>query len=175
MEKLNYLAFAMPAFFLFVYMEYKLAQHRKKEHLFKYESSVSNISIGVAERLINLFVSASFYQIYYWVYNNYAIFDIPNNWMVWIALILATDFVWYWYHRLGHEVNLFWAAHIVHHQSEEFNYTVSARITVLQAVVRNLFWCVLPLVGFHPDMVIATLLIHGTYSFFTHTQVIHTL
>ena len=172
MEKLNYLAFAMPAFFLFVYMEYKLAQHRKKEHLFKYESSVSNISIGIAERLINLFVSASFYQVYYWVYNNYALFDIPNNWMVWIALILATDFVWYWYHRLGHEVNLFWAAHIVHHQSEEFNLTASARITTIQALIRTVFWSILPLAGFHPTMVITMLLVHGAYSFFTHTQVL---
>lgn len=173
MENLNYLAFAMPAFFLFVYMEYKLAQHRKKEHHFKYESSVSNISIGIAERLINLFVSASFYQVYYWVYNNYRLADIPNNWMVWIALILATDFVWYWYHRLGHEVNLFWAAHIVHHQSEEFNLTASARITTIQALIRTVFWSVLPLIGFHPTMVITMLLVHGAYSFFTHTQVLN--
>jgi alkylglycerol monooxygenase len=172
MEKLNYLAFAMPAFFLFLFMEYKLAQHRKKEQLFKYESSVSNISIGIAERLINLFVSAGFYQVYYWVYNNYALFDIPNNWMVWIALILATDFVWYWYHRLGHEVNLFWAAHIVHHQSEEFNLTASARITTIQALIRTVFWSILPLIGFHPTMVITMLLVHGAYSFFTHTQVL---
>jgi alkylglycerol monooxygenase len=173
MEKLNYLAFAMPAFFLFLYMEYKLAQHRKKEHLFKYESSVSNISIGIAERLINLFVSASFYQVYYWVYDNYALFDIPNMWLVWIALILSTDFVWYWYHRLGHEVNLFWAAHIVHHQSEEFNLTASARITTIQALIRTVFWSILPLIGFHPTMVITMLLVHGAYSFFTHTQVLN--
>ncbi|RDI14349.1 sterol desaturase family protein [Flavobacterium sp. AG291] len=172
MENLNYLAFAMPAFFLFLYLEYKLAQYRKKGHLFKYESSVSNISIGIAERLINLFVSASFYQVYYWVYNNYAIFDIPSNWGLWIVLILATDFVWYWYHRLGHEVNLFWAAHIVHHQSEEFNLTASARITTIQALIRTVFWCILPLIGFHPTMVITMLLVHGAYSFFTHTQVL---
>ena len=172
MENLNYLAFAMPAFFLFVFLEYKAAQYKKKEHLFKYESSVSNVSIGIAERLLNLFVAATFYQLYYWVYDNYAVFTIPANWMVWIALILATDFVWYWYHRLGHEVNIFWAAHIVHHHSEEFNFTAAARITTIQAVIRTGFWCLLPLLGFHPTMVITMLLVHGSYSFFTHTQII---
>jgi alkylglycerol monooxygenase len=172
MENLNYLAFAMPAFFLFLFLEYKLAQHRKKQDIFKYESSVSNISIGIAERLINLFVSVSFYQVFYWIYENYALFSIPDNWMVWVALVLATDFVWYWYHRLGHEVNLFWAAHIVHHQSEEFNLTASARITTIQTIIRTVFWCVLPLAGFHPGMVITMLLVHGSYSFFTHTQVL---
>ena len=172
MENINYLAFAMPAFFLFVFLEYKAAQYKKKTHLFKYESSISNVSIGIAERLLNLFVAASFYQLYFWVYNNYALFNIPNSWMIWIALILATDFVWYWYHRLGHEVNIFWAAHIVHHHSEEFNFTAAARITTVQAFIRTGFWCVLPLLGFHPTMIITMLLVHGSYSFFTHTQII---
>lgn len=172
MENLNYIAFVMPAFFIFLFMEYKIAQYKRRKDLFKYESSVSNISIGIAERLLNLFVSVSFYELYYWIYNNYALFNIPNTWIVWIMLILATDFVWYWYHRLGHEVNIFWAAHIVHHHSEEFNFTVSARITTIQAIVRTGFWCILPFIGFHPNMVIAMLLIHGGYSFFTHTQLI---
>jgi alkylglycerol monooxygenase len=172
MEHINYLAFAIPAFFIFLYLEYALAVHLKKEHLFKYESSVSNVSIGIAERLLNLFIAASFYDLFNYIYKNYAVFTIPNTWWVWVLLILVTDLVWYWYHRLGHQVNFLWAAHIVHHQSEEFNLSVSARITTFQALIRNVFWCVLPFVGFHPVMVIAILTVHGAYSFFTHTQLI---
>jgi len=172
MENINFLAFAMPAFFLFVYLEYQLAQRKKLPETFNYESSVSNISIGLAERLINLFIAGSFYQLFYFIYENYRIFDIPSNFLVWIGLILATDFVWYWYHRMGHEINFFWAAHIVHHHSEEFNFTAAARITTFQAVIRTGFWCILPLFGFHPKMVITMLVVHGAYSFFTHTQLI---
>ncbi|MFW0715437.1 sterol desaturase family protein [Pedobacter sp. N23S346] len=169
---INYLAFAIPAFFIFVFIEYKVAQQRKKDEIFKYESSVANFSVGIAERLLNLFIAASFYQAYQWVYDNYALFQISNSWYMWLLLLLATDFVWYWYHRLGHEINFLWAAHIVHHQSEEFNFTAAARITTIQAIFRNVFWCVLPLVGFHPNMIITILLAHGAYSFFTHTQLI---
>ena len=97
MEKINYLAFAIPAFFLFVYLEYMLAVRKNKAHFFKYESSVANISIGIAERLLNLFIAASFYELFSYVYQNYALFNIPNTWWVWVLLILATDFVWYWY------------------------------------------------------------------------------
>jgi len=172
MDKINYLAFALPAFFLFLFIEYKVALYKKQKNVFKYESSISNISIGIAERLLNLFIAASFYSLFYHIYNNYSLLQIPNTWYMWIFLILATDFVWYWYHRLGHEVNVLWAAHIVHHQSEEFNLTVAARITVFQAIIRNVFWCILPLVGFHPSLVIFILLVHGAYSFFTHTQMI---
>ncbi|WP_293309393.1 sterol desaturase family protein [Pedobacter sp. UBA5917] len=168
----NYLAFAIPAFFIFVYIEFKIAQQQKKARIFKYESTVANFSVGIAERLLNLFIAASFYQVYKWVYTNYAIFDISTKWYVWILLLLATDFVWYWYHRLGHEINFLWAAHIVHHQSEEFNLSAAARITTIQAIFRNVFWCALPLVGFHPSMIITILLAHGAYSFFTHTQLV---
>ncbi|WP_316737351.1 sterol desaturase family protein [Pedobacter aquatilis] len=172
MSQVNYLAFAIPAFFLFVFIEYKVAQYKKQKNVFKYESSVANFSVGIAERLLNLFIAASFYQVYNWIYNNYAIFNIPNKWYIWLILLLATDLVWYWYHRLGHEINFLWAAHIVHHQSEEFNLTAAARITTIQALFRNVFWCALPLVGFHPNMIITILLAHGAYSFFTHTQLI---
>jgi alkylglycerol monooxygenase len=168
---IHLMAFVIPAFFLFVGLEYIVARQKKKP-IFKFDSSVANISIGLAERLLNLFVSASFYGMFFFVYENFALFQIPNHWLIWILLLLATDFVWYWYHRLGHEINIFWGAHIVHHQSEEFNYTVSARITTFQAVIRNVFWCVLPLIGFHPAMIIAISVVHAGYSFFTHTQLI---
>ncbi|EDM38828.1 sterol desaturase-related protein [Pedobacter sp. BAL39] len=173
MTHINYLAFAIPAFFIFLYLEYQLARHLNKTSVFKYESSVSNLSIGIAERLLNLFISGSFYSLFYWIYQHHAIFKIPNVWWVWVLLILVTDLVWYWYHRLGHQVNVLWAAHIVHHQSEEFNLTVAARITVFQALIRNLFWCAIPFLGFHPAMVITILMVHGAYSFFTHTQLVN--
>lgn len=169
---MNPAALVVPAFLIFTALEYAYARKRGQGHLFSYESSITSISIGVAERLLSLLITASFYELYYYVYGNFALYNIPNHWTLWIILLLATDLVWYWYHRLGHEVNLFWGAHVVHHQSEEFNYTVSARITVFQALVRNIFWCTLPFIGFHPAMVITILVVHGAYSFFTHTQVI---
>ena len=171
----NYVAVAIPAFFIFLGLEYLAAIRQKNQHFFKFDSSVANLTIGIAERLLNLFITTSFYGAFVYVYEHFALWQIPNTWWVWVILLLTTDLVWYWYHRLGHEINLFWAAHIVHHQSEEFNYTVSARITTFQAIIRNVFWCLLPLAGFHPTMVFATLVIHGAYSFFTHTQLIKNL
>jgi alkylglycerol monooxygenase len=171
-KALNYAAFAIPAFFLFLGLEYFTAIRKKKTEVFKFDSSIANMSIGIAERLLNLFLTAVFYSVFTYVYEHYAIWSIPNHWIVWVLMLLLTDLIWYWYHRLGHEINLFWAAHIVHHHSEEFNYSVSARITTLQALVRNAFWIVLPLAGFHPSMVMTILIVHGTYSFFTHTQII---
>jgi sterol desaturase/sphingolipid hydroxylase (fatty acid hydroxylase superfamily) len=170
--QINYITFAIPAFFLFLYIEYVISRKRKKTHRFKYERFISNVSIGIAERLLNLFIAGSFFSLFNYIYVNYAIFEISSSWWVWILLLLITDLIWYWYHRLGHEINFLWAAHIVHHQSEEFNLGAAARITTIQALVRNSFWCLLPFLGFDPLMVVIILTVHGVYSFFTHTQLI---
>jgi len=170
--RLNYLAFGILAILVIMYLEYLYAKRKKVNHVFKYESTVANLSVGILDRLFDLFCSALFYSIYYAVYNRWHLFDIGNTWYIWIILLLATDLVWYWYHRLGHEINILWAAHIVHHHSEEFNYTAAVRITVFQAFIRTAFWSILPLIGFQPQMVIPILLFHGIYSFFTHTRLI---
>ncbi|NIG52104.1 sterol desaturase family protein [Chitinophaga sp. Cy-1792] len=168
---LNYLAFAVPLFLTFMGLEYLVASKQGKTY-FRFNDSVMNICVGIAERLSDTFTVGLFYFVYAYLYEHYAIFNIQPGVLLWIILLLCTDFVWYWYHRLAHEVTLFWCAHVVHHQSEEFNYTVSARITVFQAFLRTGFWSILPVLGFPPGMITSMLLVHGLYPFFIHTRTI---
>ncbi len=166
-----WLSFAIPFFLLLMGVEYTVATVREKAY-FRFNDSIANLSIGIAERLLDLFTIGAFYSVYAYLHDHYALFSIRPSVWTWVTLFGATDFVWYWYHRLAHEVNLFWAAHVVHHQSAEFNYTVSARITVFQALIRTGFWSVLPIIGFPADMITSLLLIHGLYPFFIHTRTI---
>ena len=170
--QLNYLAFAVPLFTGLMLLEYYAGVKQKKQHYFSFDEAVANVNVGIAERLTDLFTTGLFYYFFAWIYQNFALFDVKPNAITWVLLFLLTDFMWYWYHRFGHEVNLFWSVHVVHHQSDDFNYTVSARITVFQSAARCLFWAVLPLFGFPPEMITTLLLIHGAYPFFTHTQLI---
>ncbi len=172
--QLTIVAFAIPIFLLFIAIEYWVVQ-KKKLPYYHLHSSIANISIGLAERLADVFVAGMFYFVYKYLQTNYGLFHIESGILLFLALLLITDFVWYWYHRLAHEINILWAVHIVHHQSEDFNYTASARITVLQSFVRTGFWCVLPILGFPAEMITTVLIIHGTYPFFTHTRVIKKL
>ena len=168
---INYLALAVPFFLLFIGVEYYVAKKQGKPY-FKFNSSIANINVGIAERLIDLFTAGGFYFFYDYLHRHFAIFDIKPSILLWIALLLATDFLWYWYHRFGHKINLFWGFHVVHHQSEEFNYTAATRITIFQSVVRTSFWAVLPIIGFPAEMITTILLVHGVYPFFTHTRLI---
>ena len=168
---LNYMALAVPLFLLLIGIEYWVSK-RLGRQLFNFNSSIANMNVGVAERLIDMFTAGSFFFFYDYIQKTYGLFEIRPSLLVWIALILATDLVWYWYHRMGHKINLFWGFHVVHHTSEEFNYTAGTRITIFQAVVRTAFWSVLPLIGFPAPMITTMLIVHGLYPFFTHTQVI---
>jgi alkylglycerol monooxygenase len=168
---LNILAFAIPLFTGLMLLEYFIAK-KKKLPYFNLHNSIANVSVGIAERLCDVFVAGLFYFIYDDLQKHYGLFHIKPGVLLWILLFILTDFVWYWYHRLAHEINILWMAHVVHHQSEDFNYTASARITVFQAFVRTGFWAVLPLLGFPAGMITSLLLVHGLYPFFIHTRLI---
>lgn len=172
--KLDFMAFAIPFFLFFMFLEFYISR-KKAKSTHHFNESIANINVGIVERISDLLTTGSFFFVFSWLHKNYSIFNIESNWWTWVLLFLATDLVWYWYHRIGHQVNIFWAAHIVHHQSKDFNYTAAARITVIQAVARGLFWSILPIIGFPPEMITVLLLIHGTYPFFTHTQLIGNL
>ncbi|MBN9298500.1 MAG: sterol desaturase family protein [Filimonas sp.] len=168
---INIIGFAVPFFLFFIGLEYWYAK-RKGLSYYQFAESIANLNVGIAERLTDVFATGLFFYFFKFIYEHFALFSITARWYTWVILFLLTDFVWYWYHRFAHEINLFWAVHVVHHQSEDFNYTVSARITIFQAIVRSLFWSVLPLIGFPPEMITCFLLIHGLYPFFIHTQTI---
>jgi sterol desaturase/sphingolipid hydroxylase (fatty acid hydroxylase superfamily) len=167
----QYLAFAIPFFLFFMGWEYWYSK-KKGKNFFQFAESIANLNVGIAERLMDVFTIVPFFYFFKYIYLHFALLSIPVNIFSWVLLFILTDLVWYWYHRFAHEINILWAAHIVHHQSEDFNYTTSARITVFQAAIRCLFWGILPLFGFPPEMITALLLVHGLYPFFIHTQTI---
>jgi alkylglycerol monooxygenase len=170
-SNLNYMAIAVPFFLFFIGLEYWLSKRMGKP-VFNFNTSITNMNVGVAERLIDMFTAGAFFFFYDYLHKHFAIYDIQPTIQTWIVLIFSTDFIWYWYHRMGHKVNLFWGFHVVHHTSEEFNYTAGTRITFFQSVVRTLFWSVLPIIGFPAPMITIMLIVHGLYPFFTHTQLI---
>lgn len=158
--KLEYIALAIPFFTFFMLLEFYISRKKNKQ-VHQFNESIANLNVGIVERITDLLTTGSFFFVFTWLHQNWAVFTIENNWLTWILLFLATDLLWYWYHRFGHEINLFWAAHIVHHQSDDFNYTAAARITVIQAFARGLFWSILPIIGFPAEMITVLLLIHG--------------
>jgi hypothetical protein len=82
------------------------------------------------------------------------------------------DFCYYWFHRVSHEVALVWGAHIVHHQSEEFNLTTALRQDAFQKWFSWAFYLPLALIGFPPLMFLAVASFNTLYQFWIHTRAI---
>lgn len=172
--KFHLIAFGLPLIFLVIGLEYYFNRIYNKKY-FSFSSNITNISIGIGERLAQLFITGYFIFVFQFIYNHFAIFKINATFLSWSILFLLTDFIWYWYHRLSHEINILWGAHIVHHSSEQYNYTVSLRITIFQSFIRLFFGMVLPLIGFPVSMLLVSVSALGIYQFFIHTQFIKNL
>ena len=168
---LNWMALSVPVFATCIALEYYFSVKREKK-VFQFEETVSNMNVGIAERICDLFTTGLFFYYFDYLYKHCALFDFSAHIISWVILFLLTDFLYYWYHRFGHRVNILWAAHVVHHQSEDYNYSTAVRVTIFQAVFRCLFWSFLPILGFPAQMITTILLFHGAYPFFTHTQLI---
>lgn len=74
--------------------------------------------------------------------------EISNNIAYWTVLLVAQDFMFYWLHRVDHYCRMFWAVHVTHHSSEEFNLTVGFRSSVFQPLYRFIYFIPLALLGF---------------------------
>jgi hypothetical protein len=88
---------------------------------------------------------------------------------------VGVDFLYYWWHRASHEVNLFWAAHIVHHQSDDYNFAVALRQAVLTAYTVAPFYLPLALLGVPPLLYGVSVSISTLYQFWIHTEAVRKL
>jgi sterol desaturase/sphingolipid hydroxylase (fatty acid hydroxylase superfamily) len=70
--------------------------------------------------------------------------------LVWKPVVVV---VYYWFHRIHHEVRVFWASHVVHHSSEHYNLSTALRQTWTPMTALP-FWAPLALVGFAPWMIL---------------------
>lgn len=92
--------------------------------------------------------------------------------MSWLFAFVALDFLFYWSHRISHEVNILWASHVVHHSSEEYNLSVALRQSALRNAITCIFYLPLAVLGL-PWMVFLTVdALNRLYQFWVHTKFI---
>jgi sterol desaturase/sphingolipid hydroxylase (fatty acid hydroxylase superfamily) len=88
-----------------------------------------------------------------------------SNPLTWVLALVLYDFFYYWVHRSGHEVNILWAAHVVHHSSEEFNMSTAMRQSSTGFYFRWVFYVPLALLGFPVKVFLTVAVIDLVYQF----------
>lgn len=100
----------------------------------------------------------------------HAFFRIETAWVYWVVLLIFEDFMFYWLHYIDHYVRLFWAVHVTHHNSQEFNLTVGFRSSVFQPLYRFIYFIPIALCGFEPIDIMFMYSATQIYGILIHTQ-----
>jgi sterol desaturase/sphingolipid hydroxylase (fatty acid hydroxylase superfamily) len=96
----------------------------------------------------------------------------PSSPWTWFFCFLLVDFFYYWDHRLGHEMNVLWAFHNIHHSSEKFNLAVASRLSWVEEAYRWIFLAPLALLGIPVPMIVLMKLLHRLYQVPVHSMYI---
>ena len=161
---------ATPVFLLLIVIEF-LVGLKRGNNTYRLNDALNSIALGIMSQLVGVFTVLLTLGIYTAVFNHLALWRLPAEapW-VWVAALVLYDFCYYWLHRAGHTVALFWAAHVVHHQSEDYNLSTALRQTSSGWVAGWLFYLPMAVLGFPPLVFAVVALVDLLYQFWVHTQ-----
>jgi sterol desaturase/sphingolipid hydroxylase (fatty acid hydroxylase superfamily) len=145
-------AVVIGVFLVLAAVEYGVARATRRS-VHRFSDSVANLACGAAHQVANLYYATFVGYGYEFVRDHVALasverFSLGNV----VVLFLVIDLIYYWEHRLLHARRGFWASHVVHHQSGEFNLTVSLRVSILQVWMTMVSVIPIAIVGFPPGM-----------------------
>jgi sterol desaturase/sphingolipid hydroxylase (fatty acid hydroxylase superfamily) len=165
---MNIILYAVPLFFLLIGLELVLEKVRKTQY-YRTNDAINSLSAGVLSRMVDLVKALVPLTVYVLIYENFAFFQLTDTTLVWIIAFVLYDFCYYWNHRFGHEMSLLWAAHVVHHSSEEYNLTTALRQSS-SSIFSWIFYLPLALLGIDPIVLITVASLNLIYQFWVHTR-----
>lgn len=168
----NLLYFATPAFVVLLLAEIVINAWDHRD-LFEAKDTAASLAMGLGNVASGIVTKALIFALFLGAYE-FRLFTIPMDaWWAWLVLFFADDFSYYWFHRVAHSSRFFWASHVVHHSSQKYNLGTALRQTWTGNLTGSfIFWLWLPLVGFHPIMVMTMQAVSLIYQFWIHTETI---
>jgi len=167
----NLIALAIPLFFVGIAIELVVAK-AKGRRVYRLGDAMGDMGCGIAQQVVGLlFATAAIGGSYGWLYGH-RLWTLPTAWLPWVAAVTGVEVAYYWWHRLSHEVNLLWAAHVVHHHSEDYNLAVALRQSVTTWATSLPFYLPLALLGVPPFHFAVILGLSTLYQFWIHTELV---
>jgi sterol desaturase/sphingolipid hydroxylase (fatty acid hydroxylase superfamily) len=168
----NPIAFAIPIFFLLMGLEL-VASRFLRRPVYRLTDAFSDLGCGITQQVVGALWATPLFAAYASVHARApaSAGELGSPFATWTVAILAVDFMYYWWHRTSHRVNALWAAHVVHHQSEDMNLAVALRQAPLTGLTAFPFYA--PLVTFLPPETVALAAAFNTlYQFWIHTELV---
>lgn len=162
--------YAVPFFFVLIAVEL-LVDRWRGIRTYRLADTISSLSAGVLSTTTGLLTKGVGLITYALALKYLALLQLPdNNLWVWLFAFVFYDFCYYWHHRLGHERNVLWAAHSVHHQSEDYNLSTALRQTSTGFVFGWAFYLPMAVLGVPLLVFVTVATVNLLYQFWVHTR-----
>ena len=167
---MNFILYAVPFFFVLIVVEL-LADRWRGVNNYRVADAVNSISTGVLSTTTGLLTKGVGLVTYAFALKHLALFELPTDsaW-VWVFAFVLYDFCYYWLHRFGHERNILWAAHSVHHQSEDYNLSTALRQTSTGFLLSWIFYLPMAVLGVPLLVFVSVAALNLLYQFWVHTR-----
>ncbi|HSI68601.1 MAG TPA: sterol desaturase family protein, partial [Gillisia sp.] len=185
MEFTNPLVYGVPIFLGLILLELTYSKTHDNKNLYKWKDLTSSLMLGIGSAVLGALVkTAAVILIFNFAYElfNPVVGGVRTNimgyesfgyvWYIWILCMLADDLTYYWFHRQNHMVRFFWAAHIVHHSSDNFNLGTAIRNGWFTILYKPFFYVWIVIIGFPPEMLVVCLGIEALWQFQLHSTYI---
>ena len=170
MQGAQIIVLATPVFLLLIAIEFAVGVVRGR-NTYRLNDALSSIGLGILSQVSGVFTKLMTVGIYTIVFEHVALARLPADaWWVWVAGLVFYDLCYYWHHRLGHRCAFFWAAHVVHHQSEDYNLSTALRQTSSGFLLGWVFYLPMAIAGFPPLVFGVVALVDLLYQYWVHTQ-----
>lgn len=133
------------------------------------ELRTSLLSGGLAFGLMHLANLALYLGVLQWAWRH-RVAEVGQGPAAWLGCFVLYDFAFYAGHRVGHEVRLFWCFHTVHHSAREMRLTSAVRGSAFDFAYLPWFFVWIPLLGFHPAMMLVVESASRTWGVLTHVS-----
>ncbi|MGQ7960456.1 sterol desaturase family protein [Pseudomonas sp. SP16.1] len=167
---MNYILYAVPLFFLLIGLEL-LADRWRGRHSYRLADALSSLGTGLLSQATGVLTKAVGLLTYTFAWQHLALFELSaDSLWVWLLAFVFYDLCYYWNHRLGHERNVLWAAHAVHHQSEDYNLSTALRQTSTGFLFGWIFYLPMAVAGVPPLVFLTVAALNLLYQFWVHTR-----
>ena len=166
------LVLAFPVFALLVLAEFIYGWVRGR-NTYRLNDAISSLSQGLLSQVVAVFTRLFQIGLYSMVYRHLAFFPSQafwSTWEGWVAAIVFFDFCDYWLHRMSHQSAILWAAHVVHHQSQDFNFSTALRQESAYMILGWVFYTPMAIIGVPPFIFGVTGLAVLLYQIWIHTE-----
>ncbi len=167
---MDYVALAVPFFLLAILLEL-IYGWAIKNNTYRINDTISSLFMGSLRGTSGILKIGIGGTIFYIIETEFSLWRMDDtNILTWVFAFVAYDFFYYWFHRISHERQIFWASHVAHHQSEEYNLSTALRQTGTGFLITWVFYIPLFAMGVPSYVFVSVASINLIYQFWVHTK-----